>query len=898
MKPKFAFNTRAATQFAIFGLAASAHAASITWNNTATDFNDGNSWTDLLAPGTEDVASFSTAPVTQPELTASTTIQGLSFTNPVTTPATNYTLSSNNTANKLTLTNTTGFIAGNRSATISANIELGAAAASTQSVTHTATTTISGNITEANAGIGLTLNGGFNGILALSGTNTFTGAVTVANGIVRVNDTTKILGDQGSTTSVMGAGTTVFLGSAASTGTLDYRGAGETSNRIFSLAGTTGAGVITANSNPALLKLTSNLAVSGTGNKRFELGGGSTLRNEFAGVIADGVDSVVSLTKNGASGVWVLSNTNTFSGNVSISGGFLTVSNIGNQGSTTSNLGAGTTINISTGTSAGGLVYEGAGETTNRIINLSGTTLGGLIRNNVTGSGSLIFTSDLTATGSGAKVIQFEGSGNGEFHGNIVDSGGGATSVTKRGTGTWFLKGNKTYTGTTQNFVNSVLAVDSLANGGSPSSIGQSSNAAANLVFDSNASPTLRYIGGPTPASTDRLFTIRGAGGVILDASGTGPVSFTNTGSILHAGAINQARSFTLAGTNTGANTFSLLIGNNDAGGGNGVVTFNKNDPGTWVLTNANTYTGFTNINEGTLKLDGGASLANTPRIILNAGAGLDVSTLTTPLGLGEAQSLRSTGGGNTATRTITTASGKNLTLSSGGLLFTSYGGSNGSSATNAPLTVAGATAGELRLNGAPVTVTTTSRLAPGNYLLVAKSGSALVTGTPGTLTVNGSGTNGTASLSVSGNQLVLNVGGSLSGYALWSSTNAPTTDPDEDQDGDGVSNAVEYVLGGTISSNDLAKLPSPSTSGGNLLFTFQRDQDSIDGSTAVVIEVGTNLTAWPDTYTVGADTAGSTTPGVSVAKDTPVTGTDTITISIPQAPDTRKFARLRVTAL
>lgn len=89
-------------------------------------------------------------------------------------------------------------------------------------------------------------------------------------------------------------------------------------------------------------------------------------------------------------------------------------------------------------------------------------------------------------------------------------------------------------------------------------------------------------------------------------------------------------------------------------------------------------------------------------------------------------------------------------------MAFTAYGGGS-----TAPLTVSGTSAGALALNGAPITVTTTSALAVGTYTLIAKGGSATgVSGTPGTLTINGSGlAAGTSgALSVSSGSLILTV--------------------------------------------------------------------------------------------------------------------------------------------
>ena len=72
------------------------------------------------------------------------------------------------------------------------------------------------------------------------------------------------------------------------------------------------------------------------------------------------------------------------------------------------------------------------------------------------------------------------------------------------------------------------------------------------------------------------------------------------------------------------------------------------------------------------------------------------------------------------------------------------------------------------------------------------------------------------------------------------------------------------------------------------------RDQASIDGSTAVQIEVGTTLANWPDSYTV-PDGAAANNPGVTVAKDSPSAGFDTVTLTLVRAPDETKFARLKV---
>ena len=75
-------------------------------------------------------------------------------------------------------------------------------------------------------------------------------------------------------------------------------------------------------------------------------------------------------------------------------------------------------------------------------------------------------------------------------------------------------------------------------------------------------------------------------------------------------------------------------------------------------------------------------------------------------------------------------------------------------------------------------------------------------------------------------------------------------------------------------------------------MFTFYRDQDSKTSDVAVSIQVGTTLASWPASFTVGYDTA-SSSAGVTVTDHGD--GTDEIILTVAQAPDAKKFARLVV---
>jgi hypothetical protein len=122
---------------------------------------------------------------------------------------------------------------------------------------------------------------------------------------------------------------------------------------------------------------------------------------------------------------------------------------------------------------------------------------------------------------------------------------------------------------------------------------------------------------------------------------------------------------------------------------------------------------------------------------------------------LGGSQTLKGSAAGTNTTGTIRVAAGRNLTLSAaGGVAFTAYAGG-----ATAPLTVSGA--GQLVMNGGPVSVTTPAPLAIGTYTLIDTNSGGTVTGTAGTLTLNGVSAPSYASVAVTGNQLVLTVTGS-----------------------------------------------------------------------------------------------------------------------------------------
>jgi len=104
--------------------------------------------------------------------------------------------------------------------------------------------------------------------------------------------------------------------------------------------------------------------------------------------------------------------------------------------------------------------------------------------------------------------------------------------VIKSGAGDWSLSGANTYSGTTRTTAGTLI-VNSIANGGTASSIGKSTSATAGLVLGGG---TLQYapinaVGGGATA-TDRNFALTAS--TTLDASGTGALVFNSpTGNIV-----------------------------------------------------------------------------------------------------------------------------------------------------------------------------------------------------------------------------------------------------------------------------------------------------------------------------------------------------------------------------
>ena len=286
---------------------------------------------------------------------------------------------------------------------------------------------------------GLIKIGGGNGLVTLSGTNTYSGPTSVNAGILKLTKPAALYNaveanwTAANLTVVSGATLRLNVGGAS-----DFSG--------------TQVGTLLTN-------LTSGLASNG-------MRGGSIIGLDTSNgnatistIITDSSAGVLNLSKFG-NNTLTLSGANTYTGKTIIYfGGSLSVSSLNSVNGGTpllasSSLGAPTTvpngtIDLGDGSNSGGatLIYTGTGETTDRVLRLAaqGTNNHAI---NQSGTGLLKFTSPFTINGNTNQGLTLTGStaGTGEIAAALPMIGG---SLTKSGTGTWTLSGTNAYVGNT-----------------------------------------------------------------------------------------------------------------------------------------------------------------------------------------------------------------------------------------------------------------------------------------------------------------------------------------------------------------------------------------------------------------------------------------------------------------
>lgn len=333
----------------------------------------------------------------------------------------------------------------------------------------------------------------------------------------------------------------------------------------------------------------------------------------FSGIISDGANNL-NLEKNTGAGTLTLSGANAYDGTTTINVGAIKIQNATALGSTTSGttVASGATLQIEGGIAVGAeaLTLSGTGlGSSGAVQNITGTnSFAGnltLAANSEIQSDAGTLTFSGTINGSAAsRTLTFDGAGNTTAT-NVI--GANISTLTKNGTGTLTLSGANTYTGATA-IKAGILSINSLANVSAGASALGAPTTVANgtiAIGSTTTGATLAYTG--SGHTSNRVINLAGTtGGATLDASGSGALVFSSALTATGAG----SKTLTLAGSSTAANTLSGAIVNNS---GTNLTSLVKSGAGTWVLSGANTFTGTTAINGGTLRLNADNRLGTAP---------------------------------------------------------------------------------------------------------------------------------------------------------------------------------------------------------------------------------------------------------------------------------------------
>ena len=454
-----------------------------------------------------------------------------------------------------------------------------------------------------------------------------------------------------------GAGTLTFTAAQSYTGTTRISGGRIVLSGIDRLAATSslmlgqgaGSGVLQlGDASAASAQTLDSIAIAGSGTANAIVGGNAansalTINNSAAVVFAGQLggaaanENNLTLTKSGAAALTLSNAANSFTGDVSITGGALIITR-------STALGTGPkTITISGTVNAPTLRLDGSGGDLSLAADHSLVTSNDNVNNpallNVAGNNSIAGSISLTTGGFGAgntrikvnagtlslsgaispsvsasgpvTVIFDAASGtSGSSTGLLSDNGSLVLNVTKASAGVWSLSGNNSYTGATT--INAgTLRIDNLAALGSATSA---------ILIGSTTSGTLEYAGAST-ATLTRGITVNGAGGATISNTGGATLTLSGTHArgarpLTYSGGI-----FVVSGRITGTSTTSPLTIDNATVR----LTHNNNsyvsptivqNSGTLIAANTNSASSATGT--GSVTIDASSTLTGTG--FINAG--------------------------------------------------------------------------------------------------------------------------------------------------------------------------------------------------------------------------------------------------------------------------------------
>lgn len=700
---------------------------------------------------------------------------------------------------------------------------------------------------DAQTGATLALNGGISGSaqlnkigagnLILGGANSYTGGTTLDAG----------------TLTLAGAGTLGDASGATVIGnaTLDL---GTTTQTIGSLTlngGTIQNGTLTASTYDGLIS--------------------GTVSANLAGVLRFTKSSVGTLNLNGA---------NTYEGGLSLTGGILGVNSDASFGvvpasPTPQNIilnggvltpTASFTLNANRDIAVG--PNTGTGNASINIPDTVSVTIPGIISNNESGIGGLTINSAASDTG------------------------------------TLILSGANTYTGGISVLVGTLTLQNdqSAANGGIAVSPNNTGLATLNILTGAKVAvasdKTFRIGNTGTAGTTTQSTTANVAGEVVnegtLHLGRVGTLALTSGATWTQSGnmtvqaygnlptiqTLGTGATFTYSGTNTiKLNGAGVSFNAKATIAITGTFITNQGFEQTSNLNPGSTGYGQVNLTGGTLRL-----AADIPDLVFGTGGGVRMGLV------GNAKI--DTNGFSTTINQVITGAGNLTKLGDGTLTL---------SGTN---TYGGAT----NVNAGTLAVTGTSIPDAGVVNIAANAVINLTnTETVDTLFIDGvqqeagtwgateSGATNIDDVHFSGpGVLTVSTGPVVAGYGSWAagfadpalSDPAPNADPD----GDGIANAIEFVIGSDPRVSSQVGMPVSSDNGSILTFQFSRADSSETVDTIVKVETSTDLITWVESYSIGAETAGA----VTIQENG--TDPDFVSIAIPHDTNKTLFARLKVT--
>ncbi|MFT8674959.1 MAG: autotransporter-associated beta strand repeat-containing protein [Acetobacter sp.] len=530
-----------------------------------------------------------------------------------------------------------------------------------------------------------------NGTLVLTGANTYTGATTISGGTLALG----------------GAGSIASSAGVHDNATFDISGVTPASASIQSLDGT---GSVTL------------------GDKTLDItNGNATFGNTFSGVASGSGGLTVS------GGTETLSGANTYTGNTIVAantgltvsgGGTLNGTNsVQNDGNVVLDNGHVTVTSQNDGQHWDGVVASGFSDGSNANMTLqNGSTLdvkqGTLTVGFGKNSQGTVTVDDSTAN---AAILVLGENGTGSLNvknGGVVSADVAVVGNQTDGTGHIDVTdaGSQLNVGTAGLYVNADgSGTVSVENGGVISSAGQVSFGDGSTVASGST--------GELTLGQNGTLEVGGTDGIVANEGGNGSYQFNMAGGTLKdtgSDLTTSVNATLVSGTNSTVDTNGLNTTLSGVLSGDGSLT--KVSDGTLTLTNANTYTGSTTIDAGTLALSASGSVSDSSTVDISEGATFDISGTTSGTSV---KDIGGAGGINLGGQTLTLTAANPDTVYSG-----VASGSGG-------LTVSG---GAETLTG--------SNDYTGNTIVAANTG----------LTVSGGGTlNGTNSVQNDGNVVLDN---------------------------------------------------------------------------------------------------------------------------------------------